>query len=162
MQMSFIRSCRHALTRLSTRSTYTQQSIVPSALQYIQIRSFSDPLPPSKPLSPGGPDGVIPDINQQAVGKEYEELLAAEQGIQRFEQGPLLGPFGTLQSPAIVFSAFKSRIVGCVGGGGYPHRLLWFELKAGKKHVCRECGQAFKLQNQAESEVNTQTSSHAH
>lgn len=70
-----------------------------------------------------------------------------------------VGPFGTMKSPAIILSGLKSRIVGCVGGGGYPHRLLWFDLKKGKKHVCRECGQVYQLQNANEFEVDTQVSS---
>jgi len=110
------------------------------------------------PFSPGGRDNELPEIDQQAVGKEYEEIEAAKEGIQRFESGPLIGPFGTLKSPAVVLSAHTSRIVGCVGGGGYPHRLLWFTLRKGKKHVCRECGQVFSLQEATSGDVHGQTS----
>ena len=32
-----------------------------------------------------------------------------------------------------------------MGGGNYAHRLQWFNLKEGKKHICSHCGQVFKL-----------------
>lgn len=137
---------------------YTSSRLI--TIQHIPTRHFSDATP-TRPRSPGGRDGVIADSAEQAVGREYEEIDANEKGFERFELGPLIDPFGTLKSPAIIFSSFKSRIVGCVGGGGYPHRLLWFELKAGKKHLCRECGQAFKLETAANTDVHQQTSSHA-
>ena len=54
-------------------------------------------------------------------------------------------PFGTLERPALIYSGQKSRIVGCIGGGNYTHRLQWFQLKEGPKHVCSHCGQVFQL-----------------
>jgi len=110
-------------------------------------RSFSTIPPPSVPQTPGAKPGDQPSVFDQGVGKDWEEATLAKEGIDRFERGPIIAPFGTISSPAIVWSAFDQRIVGCIGGAGHTHRLFWFNLKLGKKHVCKECGQVFKLQS---------------
>ena len=74
------------------------------------------------------------------TGRQYEAAL-----LGNFPDSPAVQPFGTLKRPAMIYSGHKSRIVGCIGGGQYTHRLQWFQLKEGKKHVCSHCGQVFKL-----------------
>jgi len=66
-------------------------------------------------------------------------------GLGGFNDQPAVGPFGTLKKPVLIFSAFKSRAVGCKGSSAVPHRLMWFELVEGPKHVCPDCAQVFKL-----------------
>ena len=74
------------------------------------------------------------------TGRQYEVAL-----LGNFPDTPTVQPFGTMKQPALIYSGLASRIVGCVGGGNYAHRLQWFQLKEGKKHVCSHCGQVFKL-----------------
>lgn len=74
------------------------------------------------------------------AGRQYEIAL-----LGNFPDTPSVQPFGTMKQPAMIYSGHKSRIVGCVGGGPYSHRLKWFNLKEGPKHVCPDCGQVFKL-----------------
>jgi len=76
------------------------------------------------------------------TGRQYEVSL-----LGNYPDAPTVSKFGTVSSPALIYSGLTSRIVGCVGGYDVKHRLLWFNLKLGKKHVCQECGQVFKLVN---------------
>jgi len=56
------------------------------------------------------------------------------------------GPFGTIDNPAIVKSAFAERIVGCLGRSSENgHVLLWHNVNNKKPTICVECGQVFKL-----------------
>lgn len=94
------------------------------------------------------------DYKQEDLrGRQLEELTMtgpadAELGladVAGFNDQPALGPFGTIAAPVRIYSSFHSRYVGCKGGDQLKHRLLWFELKQGPKHVCTECGQVFQL-----------------
>jgi len=124
------------------------------------VTSYGDPEVIPGPFSPGGKAGKIAEVDDQAAGKEYEELQAAKDNEERFAEGPLVGPFGTIKEPAIVLSSLDHRIVGCIGGAGYAHRLLWFVLRQGKKHACKECGQIFQLQTADAEDVDRQTHTH--
>ena len=84
------------------------------------------------------PEGEILHL----TGRQFELAL-----LGNFPDAPTVQPFGTLDRPALIYSGLKSRIVGCIGGGHYSHRLQWFQLKEGKKHVCSHCGQVFLLVN---------------
>ncbi len=59
----------------------------------------------------------------------------------------LIGPFGTIAKPTMVFSPKPYRIVGCVGPHGEPHTLGYFAIEGFLKHACPECGQVFQLTN---------------
>lgn len=59
---------------------------------------------------------------------------------------PITSPFGTVAEPAMIPSPDKSRIVGCVGGGGIDHEVSYFLLSGPKKHMCQQCGQIFQMQ----------------
>eukprot|EP00457_Paulinella_chromatophora_P016695 gb/GEZN01017554.1/.p1 GENE.gb/GEZN01017554.1/~~gb/GEZN01017554.1/.p1 ORF type:complete len:170 (+),score=20.07 gb/GEZN01017554.1/:27-536(+) len=90
--------------------------------------------------------GTVPGVLNRASGKQFTELAAETLGRERFEQGPIITDFGTMEKPAEIPSMFPSRIVGCVGDNHHKkHPLLWFDLQTGHKHVCAECGQVFKL-----------------
>lgn len=70
-------------------------------------------------------------------GRQLEEAVDLA-GVAGFNDLPALGPFGTIAAPVRIYSSFHSRYVGCKGGDDLKHRLLWFELKQGPKHVCTE------------------------
>jgi len=58
----------------------------------------------------------------------------------------IYGPFGTIDKPSIVKSAFAERIVGCLGRSSEDgHVLLWHNVNNKKPTICVECGQVFKL-----------------
>lgn len=78
-------------------------------------------------------------------GRQHEEYLLQLEGVGGFNDQPAVGPFGTIAAPVRIYSSFHSRIAGCKGGDDSKHRVMWFELKAGAKHVCSECGQVFQL-----------------
>lgn len=67
-------------------------------------------------------------------------------GKERF---PLDGPFehfGTKKNPAVVYSGYKTRIMGCVGKcerTEEPGFRVWWTLKTGESGHCPECGQYF-------------------
>jgi hypothetical protein len=116
-------------------------------------RSFGGDRVPIPVNSPGGKTGDnIADIDQ-AVGREHEELVAAEKGHRRFNRGQMFGPWGTQENPAKILSALPSRHVGCVGAGVHTHMPNFFELYAGKKTVCIECGQFFILVNEGDNQA---------
>lgn len=109
-------------------------------LSRFAVSSFStSSIPNSTPLPPLPHSSII---RNTLTGRSYELALAGD-----FDSLQGLGPFGTIERPALIFSGLDSRIVGCVGGRDVKHRLLWFNLKIGKKHMCQECGQVFKLVN---------------
>jgi len=93
-------------------------------------------------------------LSQTVAGVPVKSSKEFATGMEKFEleygkldQAVLKGDFGTAKNPVVVPSVFDSRIVGCVGGSGYEHELLWHEIKAGSKPtVCFECGQFFVLQ----------------
>lgn len=159
------RKLTQPLSSISCCATHHHQhtsSLQQHTLYHTSAARLGGAHPIPGPFSQGGQPGVIAEIDQQAAGKEYEEIEAAKHGEKRFAEGPLIGPFGTLKNPSIVLSALDHRIVGCIGGAGYAHRLLWFVLNKGKKHVCKECGQVFKLETADSDDVDAQTHTHAH
>ena len=76
------------------------------------------------------------------AGRQWELAM-----LGNFPDAPTVQPFGTMARPSVIYSGKKKRIVGCLGGGQYAHRLQWFQLKEGRKHVCSQCGQVFLLIN---------------
>ena len=100
---------------------------------------------PDTPDSSGAPDGTIPTLLNQGVGKNFKETELATKGQELFNMNTVTGAFGTMDAPVLVPSSFPSRIVGCVGAGEREHELLWFDLKPDHKHMCEKCGQIFQL-----------------
>ena len=86
--------------------------------------------------------------DDQATGREREEMEANDSGEKRFSVDPILSPFGTIQNPVKVKSGMNSRIIGCTGGREGTdkyHDVLWFNLEKGMPHMCSMCGQVFEL-----------------
>eukprot|EP00013_Stygamoeba_regulata_P022671 CAMPEP_0177659520 /NCGR_PEP_ID=MMETSP0447-20121125/17490_1 /TAXON_ID=0 /ORGANISM="Stygamoeba regulata, Strain BSH-02190019" /LENGTH=132 /DNA_ID=CAMNT_0019164403 /DNA_START=38 /DNA_END=436 /DNA_ORIENTATION=- len=82
---------------------------------------------------------------KHAVGDEKIELEAEKAGKDQFGPSVLRGPFGTKQAPVVVPTVYEERIVGCVGGPGNEHDLVWHVVKEHQETVCLRCGQFFKL-----------------
>eukprot|EP00463_Aulacantha_scolymantha_P004989 TRINITY_DN6206_c0_g1_i1.p1 TRINITY_DN6206_c0_g1~~TRINITY_DN6206_c0_g1_i1.p1 ORF type:complete len:104 (+),score=15.86 TRINITY_DN6206_c0_g1_i1:40-312(+) len=55
--------------------------------------------------------------------------------------------FGTLSDPVKIYSQFSHRIVGCTGGNGRSHQIVWINLGNQYKTLCPECGQVYMLVN---------------
>ena len=123
------------LCSASALSSSATHSLSSSPVRPLPSRSFSSE-------SSGGSHGAINEEGEAIglTGRQYEVAL-----LGNFPDTPTVQPFGTMKQPAFIYSGLGSRIVGCVGGGNYAHRLQWFQLKEGKKHVCSHCGQVFKL-----------------
>ena len=133
-------SVAHCIRPLSFAS-----SLSPTAT--LSLSSSSHRLPLTRSFaseSGGGGHGAINEEGEAIglTGRQYEVAL-----LGNFPDTPTVQPFGTMKQPAFIYSGLSSRIVGCVGGGNYAHRLQWFQLKEGKKHVCSHCGQVFKLRH---------------
>lgn len=64
-----------------------------------------------------------------------------------WRDGEMYSPFGTLSKPVQIYSQFSHRIVGCRGGNGTPHEVVWINLGSKYKTMCPECGQMFQLVN---------------
>eukprot|EP01006_Ploeotia_vitrea_P064968 TRINITY_DN89558_c0_g1_i1.p1 TRINITY_DN89558_c0_g1~~TRINITY_DN89558_c0_g1_i1.p1 ORF type:complete len:148 (+),score=63.18 TRINITY_DN89558_c0_g1_i1:141-584(+) len=111
----------------------------------VLARYFGHGPQATEPKNPGAPDAAVPEDAQQATGDEYGEFQLTEENEVPFDRRPLTGAFGTLEAPVEVSSQFDSRAVGCVGGNGFIHNLYWFNLEAGRLHMCPRCGQHFKL-----------------
>ncbi|EGG17110.1 cytochrome c oxidase subunit V [Cavenderia fasciculata] len=89
---------------------------------------------------------------------ERAELNASRKALQDKRSNEfgheVLSGFGTIKSPVIVESIFDNRIVGCEGGDGEEHDLVFHKLTAKKPIICVDCGQAFKLKKiSTENEV---------
>lgn len=108
------------------------------------IRLFSE-KPVVEVKCTGAGAGELPTPAESSAGKEYEEYMLDQEGLRRFNRGPLVGPFGTQSNPTKVLSSYDSRIVGCVGGRGLNHEVNWFELRSTRKTMCVMCGQFFVL-----------------
>lgn len=89
-----------------------------------------------------------PDPLEHATGLEKRELLARASGdddpfnMDIKKHGP-----GTKDSPNLVPSAFKSRMVGCICEEDQSH-IKWMWLHDGIPRRC-ECGYWFKLVEKA-------------
>ncbi|KAJ1939566.1 Cytochrome c oxidase subunit 4 [Linderina macrospora] len=99
---------------------------------------------------PGAPAGRTPTNFDQATGAERAEHLAAMEGQEYFDMGPLvLKTKGTKKEPTVVPSGAASRIIGCTGAPGEDHELVWLVVE--REHEidrCPECGNVFKLSEQ--------------
>lgn len=70
-----------------------------------------------------------------------------------WRDGEMYSPFGTLSKPVQIYSQFSHRIVGCRGGNGTPHEVVWINLGSKYKTMCPECGQMFMLVNFSPEEI---------
>lgn len=88
---------------------------------------------------------AAPATSVAMKGSQLTEFDQETLGLSGFSENAAEGPFGTIKSPVRIYSSFHTRIVACKGSDNHQHRISWFELKQGPKHVCTECGQVFQL-----------------
>ncbi|KAK1120718.1 hypothetical protein K0M31_010922 [Melipona bicolor] len=90
-------------------------------------------------------DKTLPDPLDLATGLEKRELLAAAAGnFDPYHMKAIeIVRDSTKESPNLVPSAFKSRIVGCICEEDTAH-VNWMWLHDGHPRRC-ECGHWFKL-----------------
>lgn len=83
------------------------------------------------------------------IYKEEESLerLGLPPRAHYWRDGEMYSPFGTLSNPVKVYSQFSHRIVGCRGGNGKAHEIVWINLGNKYKTMCPECGQMYMLVN---------------
>lgn len=101
---------------------------------------------PESLVSPGSPEGEVPNDFDQATGLERMELLGLMAGTQVFDREPLdSSRKGTMENPIIVDSYEKYRYVGCTGSPAGSHQVQW--LRPNVEHVgrCWECGSVYKV-----------------
>jgi len=110
-----------------------------------RTRAFGGHTEKIEVKTPGAKDQTVPDMNDQGVGRAYQDFVAAKTGQAEFFTEPVFNKFGTFEEPVFVPSAHESRVVGCNGGNGFPHDLVFFELTEGPKHMCELCGQFFQM-----------------
>ncbi len=118
-----------------------------SRVSSLSSRSFPSMSVSSRFLSTAAPSNSEIPTYLLPEGGNYDRAVQGN-----FPQVEPLGPFGSLEAPTVVHSVNSERVVGCTGGNGVPHHILWFNLKVGPKHVCQECGQVFLLVNQSNFE----------
>jgi len=136
-----VQSC-HAYSYLAVRSFSSSSNDKHSSSA---SSSSSSSVSSSSSSSTSSPSEVPPNFYQDIYGENLS-MLSEEVTFTGHPKYIIPGPFGTMEKPAIIYSEFESRIVGCEGGDGLPHHLQWFVLRKGKKNVCQDCGQVFWLQ----------------
>lgn len=111
----------------------------------VSIRAMAAKSDPSEvlPRVKEGVPGETPSILDQATGLERAEIDHPD----LFKHNEVLrGPFGTLENPVKIQSAFDSRIVGCTGQASPDdHDLVWLNVEKDTPAECAECGQVFEL-----------------
>ncbi len=80
------------------------------------VRSFSGYDQPPLSQGKGGAAGKMPSDDEQATGREREELKAASKGIEYFNRHPIQMQKGqgSFANPVLVPSELPDRIVGMV------------------------------------------------
>ncbi|KAJ1668676.1 Cytochrome c oxidase subunit 4 [Coemansia sp. RSA 1813] len=123
--------------------------------------SDSHEKPPMN-IGPGAPADSVPTNFDQSTGAERAEHLAAMEGKEYFDMGPLvLEKKGTKADPTIVPSGAASRIVGCNGAPNEDHELLWILVERSRGITrCPECGNAYKLSEEGFDPKNLKPASH--
>jgi cytochrome c oxidase subunit 5b len=96
---------------------------------------------------PGGKSGVVPSDEDQATGRERDEIMARKQGIEMFNRQPvkMQKGQGTFANPVMVPSEEHSRAVGMIPKG--QDGPIWFELSDAGVHFVPELNLHFKLYN---------------
>ena len=93
----------------------------------------------------GGRPDAIPSDDEQATGREREELKALAKGMEYFNRQPvrMQKGQGTFENPVLVPSQEHDRIVGIVPKG--QDGPIWFEITTEGVHYVPEVDLHFKL-----------------
>jgi uncharacterized Zn-finger protein len=127
---------------IATKASGSSASLSPpraSAAMDTSNDEATDLQPPVR----GAPPGAMPTAEDQATGLERLELEYPD----LFKHNEVIrGPFGTMDAPVMVESAYNSRIVGCTGPAApNDHDLYWLEVRKDQPAVCPLCEQVFTL-----------------
>ncbi|OQR98444.1 hypothetical protein ACHHYP_08662 [Achlya hypogyna] len=90
----------------------------------------------------------VPNMIDQAVGRQGEELKLAEQGIELFSRDPIFteeSQGNSKENPILVPSFNSVRAVG-ISHNDSPY-IKWFNLHEGKVHYVPDYDKYFKLDN---------------
>ncbi|KAF8501256.1 COX5B-domain-containing protein [Gautieria morchelliformis] len=99
----------------------------------------------------GSAPGAVPTDEEQATGLERLQLLGKMEGVDVFNmKKPEATKKGTMENPIRIASLAKLRQVGCTGYPEDEHRVLWINLRPGRKGRCKECGNVFEMDYQGE------------
>lgn len=152
---------RNLLTKTTGLARF-QKGTVPRATAL--FRQYSSDKPAEINVGPGARSGHTPTTFEQSTGDERAEHLAAMEGKDYYDLGPLmLTKKGTKTNPTIVPSGAESRIIGCTGAPGEDHELLWLVVE--REHPfdrCPECGNVFKLSDKGFDPESLPEASHHH
>ena len=152
-----VREFRHAQAAWGSHSQWACREVSASAMMMRTsrmgaVRAFAgdavsgdkahDGLAPLYEIPKGKP-GEVPSSFDQSAGVEKMEIekpdLWAKNEVIR-------GPFGTVDAPTFVESAFETRIVGCTGDESpNDHDLLWILVEDKQQAQCPLCEQVFQL-----------------
>ena len=93
----------------------------------------------------GGAPNAVPSDDEQATGREREELLARQKGMEYFNRQPVRmeAGQGSFENPVLVPSQEAERIVGMVPKG--QDGPVWFEITNEGVHYVPEVDLHFKL-----------------
>lgn len=109
--------------------------------------TLAEATDPDSLLGPGGKKNEMPDSFEQATGIERLELLAKAEGIDLFDDKPLIqDKKGTPDDPVIVDSYDTVRYIGCTGWPqGSNGETSYLRLELGKIARDWESGCCYKL-----------------
>lgn len=108
--------------------------------------SLAEASGPNALFGPGSKDHEIPTSFEQATGVERLELLAQMEGIDLFDDRPLVQDRkGTPEDPVVVDSFHPVRYIGCTGFPADSQEVSWLKLEAGKVTRDWESGCCYTL-----------------
>lgn len=112
----------------------------------VATRAFGGYVQPPLSQGKGADPKKVPSDDEQATGREREELKALTKGVEYFNRQPIQMKKGqgTFSNPVLVESQEEARIVGMVPKG--QDGPVWFEITAEEGiHYVPEVDLHFKL-----------------
>jgi cytochrome c oxidase subunit 5b len=121
------------------------RSLLTVARPTVGARALSGYVQPPLTQGAGAKDGDLPSNDDQATGREREELKALAKGFEYFNRQPVRTKpgQGTFENPVMVPSQQENRIVGMVPKG--QDGPLWFEITNIGVHYVPEIDMHYKL-----------------
>lgn len=135
---------RRAFTVSAVSRGHAAKDIAPSELK--TSLNLDEATSPEALLGPGGKPGQLPTSYEIATGLERLELLAQMEGIDVFDEQPLVQDRkGTPDDPVIVDSYDRVRYIGCTGFPAGSQEVNWLKLEEGKLSRDWESGCCYTL-----------------
>jgi len=112
---------------------------------YWRIRKESTVLNPEKMVKTSYKQ-LAYDMGMPVVNKAMEHQMGLIELYEYLKVSPFIGPWGSIENPALVPSTSDVRMAGCTGGtGDDEHRALYFNIREGFMYRCGECDQIYML-----------------